>query len=115
MANRLDASFEHLREAFSEVLAKNVDFPLGVIVTVLDAKVTANTAHARFKLSVFPETAEPGILQTLKEYDHEIKDALAKRLRMRRIPRLHYVFDKTEAKAAKIEKTINTLKEQGEI
>lgn len=115
MANRLEAGFEHLREAFAEVLTKTVDFPLGVLVTVLDAKVTANTAHARFRLSVFPETAEETVLKTLREYDHEIKDALGKQLRMRRIPRLHYVFDTTEAKAAKIESTINELKEQGEI
>jgi len=115
MSLRVEAGFHHLKDAVAETFAKEVEFPLGVFVTVLDAKVTANTAHARVTLSVMPEGRSEDVLDALKSYEHEIKDGIAKRLRLRRIPHLHYAFDTTEAEAAVIEQEINRLKEMGDI
>lgn len=111
----MEAGFEHLREAMSDVLAREVEFAPGVLVTVLDAKMTANTAHAKFVLSVFPESAKELVLEKLHEYDHEIKEGLGKALRLRRIPRLHYSFDETEAEAAEVEDVLLDLRKKGEV
>jgi len=111
----MEAGFSHLRDAIAEVFARVVEFPVGVLVTVLDAKVTANTVHAKVTLSVFPETEERAVLDVLEQYRHDIKDMLSDRLRLRRIPRLHYTFDRTEAKAEHIERTLHELKEKGEL
>lgn len=115
MSLRVEAGFEHLREAFAETLAKEVEFGPGIFVTVLGAKITANTAHAKITLSVMPTTMEERVLEILDQYSHEIKDGLAKRLRLRRIPRLHYAFDETEADAEEIEHMLNNLKKNGEM
>lgn len=114
MSLRIEAGFEHLREALAEVLAREVEFP-GMLVTVLETKVTANTGHAKVTLSVFPTEAQAEALKILEKADHEIKDGLAKHLRLRRIPRLHYVFDETEAEAEKIEHTLHQLKRTGDL
>ncbi len=115
MSLRVEAGFEHLREALAEALNEEVEFPRGVLVTVLGAKITANTAHARITLSVLPTTAEAEaeVREALRAQDHEIKNALARRLRLRRIPRLHYVFDETEAHASLIDAHLHRLKETG--
>ena len=115
MSLRIEAGFEHLREAMAQVLAKEVEFPKGVLVTVQSAKVTANTAHAKIVLSVLPQTMEKEVLHTLQEYAGEIKTGLTEQLRLRRIPTLHYTFDATEAQAGDIEMTILELKKRGEI
>lgn len=115
MSLRLEAGFEHLREAIARVLTEVVEFSPGMLVTVMDAKVTANTAHARVVLSVFPETKQDEAKETLRQYDHEIKEGLARNLRLRRIPRLHYVFDPTEAYVGHIDDVILELKKRGEI
>src|SRR5690242_13090056 len=101
--HRMEAGFEHLREAMAEAIEEVVEFPKGTLVTVLRAKMTANTAHARITLSVFPETAKDEVLRALERAQGDLKDELAARLRLRRIPRLHFVFDDTEAEAAVIE------------
>lgn len=111
----MEAGFEHLREAMAEVLAEVVEFPRGILVTVLGAKITANTAHARIELSIFPESRRKEALTALERYDHDIKEALAEHLRLRRIPRIHYVFDDTEAEAAKIEHALHEMKEKGDL
>jgi ribosome-binding factor A len=111
----MDAGFEHLREAMAQVLVAEVEFPKGTLVTVLHAKMTANTAHAKFTLSVFPVEMEQEVRRTLKDYEGEIKDSLAERLRLRRIPDLHYEFDHTEAEAAVIENELLELRKKGEV
>lgn len=111
----MEAGFEHLREAFAEILAKEVEFPKGVFVTVIAAKITQNGAHAKITLSVMPESRQEDVLDALATYSREIKDGLAHTLRLRRIPLLHYAFDSTEAEAADIEAAIYHLKKTGEI
>lgn len=115
MSLRVEAGFEHLREAMAEILPRVVEFPPGVFVTVLGAKVTANTAHAKITLSVFPETKQQEALDALAAASHEIKEELAERLRLRRMPAIHYVFDENEAYAADIDKALYELKKKGEL
>lgn len=115
MSLRMDTGFEHLRQAMANLFAERIEFPIGAFVTVLRAKMTANTAHASFTLSVMPTSMEEDVLRTLKEMDHELKDGLAQSLRLRRIPDLHFGFDHTEAKAEIIEQTLNRLRSDGEM
>jgi len=115
MSLRVEAGFHHLKDALATVFAEVVEFPPGVLVTVLDSKITANTAHAKIILSVFPETAEKEVIAILKERDADIKDSLTDHLRLRRVPRLHYTFDKSLAHVGAIDRVIEELKEKGEI
>lgn len=115
MSLRVEAGFEHLKDAFAQVLAEDVEFPKGVLVTVLSAKITASTGHAKFVMSVYPETMKDEVIRTLEEFDHEIKDGLAKNLRLRRMPRIHYAFDDTEAHASIIDNALLELRKKGEV
>lgn len=115
MSLRMEAGFEHFREAMAATLLESVEFPPGIFVTVLKAKMTANTAHAKFTLSVFPSGKEKEVLEVLERNRGEIKDQLSDRVRLRRIPNLVYEFDQTEAEAAKIEQTIHELKQKGDL
>lgn len=115
MSLRVEAGFEHLRDAMAQVLAEDIEFPPGTLVTVLSAKVTANTGHAKFVLSVFPESKKAEVLEILEHSQAEIKDGLAQHVRLRRIPRLHYEFDDTEAEAAIVDTALLELRKKGEV
>lgn len=104
-----DQQSEHFRDVLAEIFSRNVEFPPQVFVTVAQAKPTCDHKHVKVVLSVLPEQQEKAVLEIVKKSMHEIKDALAHRLRMRTIPHLHVVFDTTEAEAAKIEEAINKL------
>lgn len=106
---------QHFRDALAAVLAERVEFPRGSLVTVMDAKITSDTLHAKGVLSVLPVSMEKDVLNALAEYSHEIKEGLAEKLRMRRIPKLHWTFDETEAYVGDIDDTINALKKKGEL
>jgi ribosome-binding factor A len=111
----MEQGMERLTHAVAAVLRERVEFPRGCLVTVLDAKITRDSKHAKVVLSVLPERYKDNIIETLRTSEHDIKDGLAHELRMRRIPALHWAFDFTEAEAAEIEWTINELKAKGEI
>lgn len=106
---------EHLREAVAEILRETIEFQNGAFVTVLKAKMTRNAKYASVQLSVMPSTEERNVLETLSKQSHTIKDELAHRLRMRRIPSIHWTFNETESQAADIERILQELKEKGEL
>lgn len=111
----MEQGMEHFRNALAAVLAERVEFPRGVFVTVLDAKLTRDLLHAKAVLSVLPEDRIEDVKISLEDYKRDIKDGLAHELELRRIPDLFWEFDTTEARAAVIEKTLNELKREGEI
>lgn len=115
MSISMEAGFERLKDGLAEIFARDVEFPPGMLVTVLAAKMTQDRRFAKVTLSVFPSGAQQQALDIIEQYKHEINDGVAKRLRIRVIPKLHYVFDETEADAAEIDAELNRLKAEGEI
>lgn len=111
----MEQGMEHFRNALAAVLAERVEFPRGVFVTVMEAKLTRDMLHAKAVLSVMPEDRIEDVKDALAMYRRDIKDGLAHELQMRRIPDFFWEFDTTEARAAAVEKTLNELKKEGEI
>ena len=115
MPQSFEQRMEHLAQAMAKVIREVVEFPPGVFVTVLGAKMTRNQLKAKIILSVLPTPKKDEAVEALKEYDHDIKDALAHELRLRKIPDFYWSFDDTEAEAAAIEETLFELKQKGEL
>lgn len=115
MSVRMEQGMSHFSETIAKILREVVEFPPGVLVTVNRSQLTRNLAHAKVVLSVLPLEKEQVAYQTLKDYDREIKDALAHELAMRKLPKLFWSFDKTEAIASDVERILNELKAKGEL
>ncbi|MEN9558042.1 MAG: Ribosome-binding factor [Candidatus Parcubacteria bacterium] len=101
--------------ALANAIREVVEFPSGLLVTVVDAHLTPDTKHATGTLSVLPDGREGDALQALRKAEHDLKDALADILELRRIPKIHWRFDSTEAEAAVIEAALNKLEKEGEL
>ncbi len=115
MSISMEAGFEHLKNGLAEIFARDVEFPPGMLVTVMEAKMTQDRRFAKITLSVFPNGAQEQTLRIIAQFKHEINDGLAKRLRIRVIPKLHYVFDDTEAVAEEVETLLNRLEREGKM
>lgn len=111
----MESGFERLRTGLAAIFARDVEFLPGMLVTVLEAKMTQDRRFAKITLSVFPNGAQAEALRCIEEAKHEINDGIAKRLHMRVIPKLHYVFDDTEAEAEEIETMLNRLEREGKM
>ncbi len=113
MPRNLSSTDARFQDALARVIAENVEFPIGTLVTLVSAHLTPDSKHATGTLSVLPTGNEAEALRALRDYEHDVKDALATDLRLRRIPRLHWRFDRTEEQAAAIEEELYRLRKQG--
>jgi ribosome-binding factor A len=108
MPTRVNRVNELIRTTVAEIIAREVELPLGNFVTVAKVDTTRDLRYARVFVSVFPEKNFGRALELLRKSLYLIQGALNKKLHMKPLPRLEFIADKTEAEADKIE---NILKE----
>ena len=114
MPRNLAQSDTRFRDALADVLKHALELP-GALVTLVDTHITPDTKHATGVLSVLPTSMESTVLHAVRDAEADIKQALGKRLRFRRMPALHWKFDRTEEGAADIEADLHQLKQRGEL
>ena len=109
MPTRLNRVNELIRTTVAEIIAREVELPLGNFVTVAKVDTSRDLRYARVFVSVFPEKKFGRTLELLRKSLYLIQGALNKKLHMKPLPRLEFVADKTEAEADKIEKILKEL------
>lgn len=83
----------------------------GVLVTVTEVEVSPDLSEAKIFVSVLPEKKSGTALEQLRHISGELARDLRKRLKFRKMPTFHWLFDSREANAAQLEDVIHTLHE----
>ncbi len=99
---------EQLRRELAQLIRNEVKDPRVGDVTVLDAEVSKDLGHARVYFSVLPgqEGDVEACTQGLQRAAGFLRRELGRRLRLRSIPELHFVYDATEDRAHHLESLI---------
>lgn len=98
---------EQIKEEVSLIIAGEVDDPRVGFVTVTDAKLSADLQNAKVYVSVAGTEAEvKASVAALRHAAGFIRTQLGAVLRVRRTPELHFVYDETEMRAARIEELL---------
>jgi ribosome-binding factor A len=105
MSNRLKKLNDLLRDEAGKMLKKELEFN-GVLVTVVRAVISPTLEHATIWISVLPESKRGTALQKINQKIYNLQQILNKRLAMRPVPKIRFEIDKTEEKAARIEKLL---------
>ena len=109
MPARINRVNELIRTTVAEIIAREVELPLGSFVTVAKVDTSRDLRYARVFVSVFPEKQFGKTLEFLRKRLYLIQGNLNKKLHMKPLPRIEFVPDKTEAEADKIEKILKEL------
>jgi|SRR3989344_1077031 len=99
-----------IREELARILNREMDISPDIFLTVARVDVAPNLSAADVFVSVLPETRGNDILEELRRHTFEFQQMLNKRLRMRPVPRIIFVLDKTEAEAAEVEGELYKMK-----
>lgn len=102
MSHRLDRVRDLLLEVGSEVLRLIKDPGLGQeLVTLTDVKVSPDLSQARFFVSVLatPER-QTEVLAGLERASGFFRKSMRERMRLKRIPEVHFTLDRTMEEAA---------------
>jgi ribosome-binding factor A len=108
---RTDRINEQLRQEISILIRDEVRDPRIGMVTITAVKASPELDHARIFLTVMgDEKEQEETIEGLSKASPFIRGQLGRRLRMRRIPELHFEIDRMMAEATRIESLLREVR-----
>ncbi len=115
MSNRLPRINSLIKEELAKIFLKEVDFPIGVLVTLTRVEATPNLIEAKAYVSVFPDEKADKIIETLNKGIYNIQQKINKLLKMRPVPKIRFVKEEQIEEAAKIEGLLEEIKKSSSV
>ncbi|MGB9743286.1 MAG: 30S ribosome-binding factor RbfA [Minisyncoccales bacterium] len=110
MSHRL-LSVNHLvKKELSQIILREISFPKEVLVTVTRVITTADLRQSKVYISVFPENKAKEMLEILNKQIYNLQQRLNQRLKMKPVPKICFIEEKTTAAAGRIEEILAQLK-----
>lgn len=112
MSHRSERLNNLIQEEVSRLLHEEVEFGLDTLVTVTNAEVSLDTAHAKIYISVLPKNKTGNVFKTLKKNVYHLQQILNNTLRMRPVPKIEFELDKSINNFEHVEKLIEEIKQE---
>lgn len=106
---RLEKVNSLIKRLFGEILQREADLPIDVLVTVSAVETVPNLRSATVWLYILPLERGEEILGMLKEEMYDLQGALNRALSMRPLPRITLKLDHGAEYAQRIEDRLKTL------
>ena len=103
---RTDRIADRLWQELAQLLQKEVRDPRVSWVTISGVEVSRDLGHAKVYFTILTEEKAADATQALTKASGYLRHLLAKRLELRTIPLLRFIYDDTTLKARKIEQRI---------
>ena len=103
--SRKDRVSEQVRRELAELIRTELKDPRVGMVSITDVEVTPDYAHAKVYFSVLTGNPE----ETQEALNHaagHLRNGLFKRLHIHTVPTLHFVYDRTQERAADMDALI---------
>ncbi|MFH1401430.1 MAG: 30S ribosome-binding factor RbfA [Parcubacteria group bacterium] len=110
MSKRLQRINQLIKKEISQLILKEIDFEPEILVTITRVETAEDLLDANIFVSVFPENNFLKTIDFLKRKTGFLQGKINKFLRMRPLPRLHFLPEKATAKASRIEEILEQLK-----
>jgi len=99
-----------IKKELSRIILRELEFPLGTLVTITRVDVTPNLIEARVFVSTLPEEKTKDILNVLGNNVYELQQILNRKLIMRPIPKIIFIGESKTKEAARVEEILEQLK-----
>lgn len=110
MSIKQDRMAERIQMVLSQLLMREVSDPRLQSVTVTEVKVDPEIMFARVYVNALgDEDREDEVMAGLDRASGFLRRELAQRLRVRSVPELRFVWDKTLQQADRVERILNNL------
>ncbi len=106
---RIDKVNELIKQELSRILLEEIEFGVGVMVTVSSVDTSKNLADAKGWISVFPEDKAEKVLVILNGQIGSIQKILNKRLSLRFVPKITFKIDRSGKYVSEIEKVFEEI------
>ncbi len=107
---------DQLRGEISTMLQRDIKDPRIGFVTIMDVEVAPDLSHANVFFTVFGSDQEKSdSLQGLQSTASYMRRELGRKLHLKRIPQLHFRYDKTTVDGAHMEDIFIKIKKEDEL
>jgi len=113
MSDRISKVNKLLKQEVGRLILEDVDFPAGMVVTVIKADVSADLHYGDIYVSVMPEPQEEEAISILQENIYGIQQKINKKLFMKPVPMIRFRLDLSGDKADRINEIIRENEERG--
>ena len=108
---RLEKLTEVLKEELAFVISQEIDFPKGILATVMGVKIYSDLSWAEIFISTIPEKESEFVMDVLNSHAYFLHKALNERIRIRRIPRIKFLPYTGPNNQEKIEQILEDIKQ----
>jgi ribosome-binding factor A len=104
--HRTDRISAQLRRDIGELVHEAVREHGLPSVSVSDVEVTRDLAHAKIFVTALDPASEKEVIKALKDLAKEMRYQLGKRMKIRSLPELHFVYDASLDRGERIEQLL---------
>lgn len=105
--NRTDRIADVIQKEIATIILQEMKDPRIGLHTILEVKVSKDLNYAKIYVSVMQEEQAAQTIETLNKAAGFLRAQLAKRIQMRVMPHLSFVYDDTTIKANRLSKLID--------
>jgi len=98
-----------IQEKIAEILLKKV-FVKDVLITVLGVDTSKDLKYTKIKVSAIPFNQSGKVLKILEKQSPILQRALNQEIKIKFVPKIRFMLDKTEEKASRVEEILRELK-----
>ncbi len=112
MTKRIQRVNALIKREVSQLLLREAEFPLDVLVTVTRVETSSNLIDCNVWISTMPEEKAEATIVFLNRRIYELQQKMNKRLKMRPIPKIKFLGEKKTGEAGRIEELLEQLKKE---
>lgn len=101
-----------MRFELGKLLTREVEFPLGVLVTITSVTILSDLSAARVMISVLPFARGKEILTILHGAIFNLQHLIRSKLKIYHVPKLEFYIDEAPEKADHIEHILDSIKQE---
>ena len=115
MSTRQEKLKELLKEEISDILRREFKDPRLGFITIIDTEISPDLRHAKIYVSVLGNEEERNRnMKVLKGAEHFIRQAFAKRVKMKVTPAIHFQLDTSVDQGIRIFELLDHIKHNEE-
>jgi len=109
MSQRILRVNELIKQEVGKLFLTEMNFPVDILVTVIEVEASKDLRYADVFISVFPFEKAAEVLEALKEHIYFLQKIINKKLSMKPLPRIRFIIDEGGERMGRIEELIGNL------
>ncbi len=112
MSQRIVQVNELIKREMSQIISREIEPPEGCLITITKVETLPDLAEAKIWVSIFPINKAKEVLEDLSKKIGNLQRLLNRRLVMRFVPRIKFLFDRTEEETSQVENILRKIEKR---